>query len=266
MLAFPAASFARFFENHGLLDLRGRPQWRTVVGGGHRYVRRLLSGSSLSARRREAVARVTRGAGGVEVTLASGGRVAFTDVVLACHADEALAMLEHPRTAERELLSRFAYQSNRAVLHTDERLMPRSRRVWSSWNYLASANGEAVDAVSVTYWMNRLQGLPTATNYFVSLNPIAEPRPGRVIAEMTYEHPVFDTGALEAQRRLGTMQGAGGVWFAGSYFGYGFHEDALRSSVDLARQFGVSAPWLGEAPAAAEDAGAPGLVPVEAAP
>jgi predicted NAD/FAD-binding protein len=248
MLTFPAASFARFFDNHGLLNLSDRPQWRTVVGGSHRYVHRMLQDVGDDARCREPVTGVARRDGSVVVKVASGDRLAFTDVVLACHADEALAMLEAPEPSELALLTRFTYQPNRALLHTDPRLMPRSRRVWSSWNYISSRAASGGDAVSVTYWMNRLQGLAASRDYFVSLNPARDPRPGQLIAEMTYDHPVFDTGAIAAQRDLGSIQGTGGVWYAGSYFGYGFHEDALRSSVDLAARFGVRAPWtVGEA-------------------
>jgi predicted NAD/FAD-binding protein len=264
MLTFPAASFARFFENHGLLDLSNRPQWRTVIGGSHRYVRRMLEDIGENARCREPVTRVVRRDGSVEVQLASGGRPAFTDVIIACHADEALAMLEAPGPAEREVLARFRYQPNRALLHTDHRLMPRSRRVWSSWNYLSSRSSSGADAVSVTYWMNRLQGLQASRDYFVSLNPPEDPGPGRLLAEMTYDHPVFDREAIEAQRHLRAIQGTGGVWYTGSYFGYGFHEDALRSSVELAARFGVKAPWLGSgagAGAALTAAGAAELAP-----
>jgi predicted NAD/FAD-binding protein len=259
MLAFPAASFARFFENHGLLNVQDRPRWKTVVGGSHQYVRRILADLGDRVRCRVPVARVARRDGGVEVGLATGERLRFTDVVLACHADEALALLDAPEAAEGEILSRFSYQPNRALLHTDERLMPRSRRVWSSWNYLAGRDAAGADAVSVTYWMNRLQGLDTDRDYFVSLNPIAEPGAGHLVAELTYEHPVFDTGATAAQRRLATIQGNGGVWYTGSYFGYGFHEDALRASVELAGRFGVGAPWVVGAAAAQGAAPAPGL-------
>jgi len=179
----------------------------------------------------------------VEIRLASGERLGFDEVVLACHADEALALLADPLPLERQVLSRFEYQSNRVLLHTDERLMPRSRRVWSSWNYLASQGTNQVDGVSVTYWMNRLQGLKSAKNYFVSLNPLREPRSDSLISEMTYHHPLFDKNAMNAQERLSEIQGQGGIWYTGSYFGYGFHEDALRASVALAERFGVRAPW-----------------------
>ncbi|MGB5585536.1 MAG: FAD-dependent oxidoreductase [Gammaproteobacteria bacterium] len=244
MLDFPAQSFARFFENHGLLDLYDRPQWKTVVGGSHSYIKRLLEEIGPRARLADAAVSVSRKKDRIEVTLASGERMTFDQVVLACHADEALALLTGPLTNEQSILSRFDYQPNRALLHTDERLMPRSRRVWSSWNYLAEQDGAQVEAVSVTYWMNRLQGIRSEREFFVSLNPLREPRPDRLIAEMTYHHPVFDTGAMAAQQRLAEIQGLDRIWYTGSYFGYGFHEDALRASVELAEGFGIRAPWV----------------------
>lgn len=244
MLDFPAKSFARFFENHGLLDLFDRPQWKTVEGGSCTYMKRLIKDLGPQVRSGDGAVSVSRKASGVEVVLASGQRRTFDQVVLACHADEALALLLEPLPIEHQTLSRFDYQANRALLHTDERLMPMSRRVWSSWNYLADQAGDRVDAVSVTYWMNRLQGVQSTKDYFVSLNPLREPRPFRLVTEMTYHHPVFDTGAMQAQGRLPAIQGLDRVWYTGSYFGYGFHEDALRASVELAERFGVKVPWL----------------------
>jgi uncharacterized protein len=244
MLDFPASSFARFFENHGLLDLKDRPQWKTVHGGSHTYLNRMLEDLGPGVRCGDAVTSVTRTGAEVEIALASGGSFRFDQVALACHADEALALLADPLPPERQILSQFQYQPNRALLHTDEGIMPRIRRVWSSWNYLASQREDQVDAVSVTYWMNRLQGLKSAKNYFVSLNPLREPRLESLVAEMTYHHPVFDTDATAAQKRLPAIQGRDRIWYTGSYFGYGFHEDALRASVELAERFGVRAPWL----------------------
>jgi uncharacterized protein len=255
MLDFPASSFARFFENHGLLDLKDRPQWKTVHGGSHTYLNRMLEDLGPGVRCGDAVTSVTRTGAEVEIALASGGSFRFDQVALACHADEALALLADPLPPERQILSQFQYQPNRALLHTDEGIMPRIRRVWSSWNYLASQREDQVDAVSVTYWMNRLQGLKSAKNYFVSLNPLREPRLESLVAEMTYHHPVFDTDATAAQKRLPAIQGRDRIWYTGSYFGYGFHEDALRASVELAERFGVRAPWLsvGDARAAGGD-------------
>jgi predicted NAD/FAD-binding protein len=255
MLDFPAASFAQFFQNHGLLDLRDRPQWKTVQGGSHTYIQRMLQDLGPKARNDDPVTSVTRGEGEIAIRLASGEQLRFDQVVLACHADEALALLADPLPQERDILSRFEYQQNRALLHRDDRLMPRSKRVWSSWNYLASQSRDQIEGVSVTYWMNRLQGLDSDKSYFVSLNPLQEPRAGSLIAEMTYQHPVFDTDAIHAQRRLTEIQGLDRIWYTGSYFGYGFHEDALRASVELAERFGVRAPWLSSADSRAAEPG-----------
>lgn len=239
MLDFPVASLARFFANHGLLDLTGRPQWRTVVGGSHAYVRRILQDLPTGALIQEAVQAVSRIPGAVEVRVASGAVRRFDEVILACHADEALALIAEPDPVERRLLGAFSFQVNDTWLHTDTALMPRSRRVWSSWNYLARPGEGGESPVSVTYWMNRLQGLDGQQDYLVSLNPLTPPRADRVIARMAYDHPVFDQGAVAAQRELPLIQGRGRLWFCGAWSGYGFHEDGLRSAVAVAEALGL---------------------------
>jgi predicted NAD/FAD-binding protein len=259
MLAFPAASLARFFNNHGLLNLVRRPQWKTVCGGSWHYVDKLAADLGSAVRVASPVVAVSRTPAGVEVRLAGGERREFDAVVMACHADEALGLLASPTATESALLSRFRYQPNQAWLHTDRRLMPRSRDVWSAWNYLAEPRSSGgADAVSVTYWMNRLQHLQARQDYLVSLNPLQPPRENRVIAQMTYRHPVFDAAAMQAQQSLHELQGRHRIWFCGSYFGYGFHEDALHASVQVARALGVAIPWLpetssGQAPARIPD-------------
>jgi len=243
MASFPAESLLRFFANHGLLDLRNRPQWRTVCGGSHEYVKKLLQPLQGHSACRDRVTAVQRSADGVTVHAESSGARRFDAVVLACHADQALRLLDQPSQRERSLLGAFRYQRNRALLHSDAGLMPRRRTVWSAWNYLTSEGRDGTEAVSVSYWMNCLQQLEQAPPLFVSLNPLREPQPSSLIAEMDYDHPVFDQQALAAQRLLGTLQGDQGVWYCGSYFGYGFHEDALRSAVQVARRLGVELPW-----------------------
>ncbi|MBK5931400.1 NAD(P)/FAD-dependent oxidoreductase [Halochromatium salexigens] len=239
MLDFPAESLARFFNNHGLLNLIDRPLWRSVSGGSARYVERFLAEIGHEQVRLDAAQAVRRTEQGVEITLASGERPLFDDVVLACHADQALALLDQPSAAEQELLSPFRYQPNRTYLHTDIGLMPQRRQVWSSWNYLSQLTQDGACAVSVTYWMNRLQGLKTDKDYLVSLNPLRLPAEEQIIAEMVYDHPVFDQAAMDAQPRLAELQGQDRLWFCGSYFGYGFHEDALASAVAMADRFGI---------------------------
>lgn len=248
MADYPAAAFVRFFVNHGLLRVTGRPQWRTVVGGSRAYVARMLQRIDGGICVGSPVTRLRRLSPGVEVTTADGARQVFDAVVVAAHADEALAMLDHPTEDERRLLGAFRYTGNLAVLHTDERLMPRRRAVWSAWNYLDQgrpmAGQEGDQAPCVTYWMNRLQGLETERPVFVTLNPRRAPDPARVIARFDYAHPAFDLRAMAAQRDLWRLQGAGGIWYCGSYFGAGFHEDALQSGLAVAEQLGqVRRPW-----------------------
>ncbi len=246
MLEFPAASFLRFFENHGLLNLADRPQWRTVCGGSQQYVRRMWHSLAPHVHVAEAATKVVRGGDKVSVYTERGAHHDFDEVVLACHADEALKLLEQPKRMESEILGSFCYQENRAILHSDRALMPVRPRVWSSWNYLATSRAGETNAVSVSYWMNRLQRLPGERQFFVSLNPLTDPRSETVVAEMTYHHPVFDEQAVAAQRRLSEIQGEHRVWFCGSYAGYGFHEDALRSALNVTSALGVLPPWEDE--------------------
>lgn len=242
MLDFPARSFLQFFHNHGLLDLNDRPQWRTVLGGSREYLQAMRADFRGRIATSEAVRAVRREEGGVRVRTEAAEH-GFDQIVFACHADETLTLLEDGSFWERQLLGAFSYQSNRVLLHTDPALMPRRRRVWSSWNYLADKAGLDERRVSVSYWMNRLQNLPTRRDYFVSLNPLREPRAECVVGEYVYDHPVFRTGALHAQHMLQRLQGNRQTWFCGAYFGYGFHEDAVTSAVAVAGAFGIEAPW-----------------------
>ncbi|MDX2258148.1 MAG: FAD-dependent oxidoreductase [Hyphomicrobiaceae bacterium] len=245
MLDFPVASFARFFANHGLLKVQGRPAWRTVVGGSRSYVGKVLAAFRGKIAAGDPVVSIERGAGNVTVRTRSGSAETYQACVMACHADEALALIDRPTAAERALLGPIGYARNEAVLHTDERLMPRRRRAWTSWNYVGrTQRGGEAESLSVSYWMNRLQPLPTRTQFFVTLNPWRAPRGTHVIARIGYAHPVFDGPAMRAQRDLWSLQGDGGLWFAGSYFGYGFHEDGLQAGLAVAEDLGGHArPW-----------------------
>jgi predicted NAD/FAD-binding protein len=239
---YPAAALIRFFENHGLLSLTRRPQWRTVAGGSRAYLSRLTAGFADRIRRGVKVAQVSRKASGVLVRDTSGGEERFDQVVLATHADQAMALLGAPTPQERELLGAFRYSQNLAVLHEDPSLMPKRRAAWSAWNHVGRR--DEPDSFCVTYWMNELQGLPRDRDLFVTLNPCRPPRPEAVIGVYAYEHPLFDTHALSAQKRLWSLQGRGGVWFCGAHFGAGFHEDGLQSGLAVAEQLGgVRRPW-----------------------
>lgn len=236
---YPAAAFVRFCENHGLLKLSGRPTWQTVVGGSRAYVERLARAIGDGIRTSSPVRWLRRCGDGVEVAAGGAAPRSFDHVVVAAHADQALALLADPSADELRLLGAFRYTANRAVLHADPRLMPRRRRVWSSWNYLARGEQEPP---SLTYWMNRLQGIPDATPRFVSLNPAREPQ--GAFWSGTYTHPRFDTAALSAQEQLWSLQGVRNTWFCGAYFGAGFHEDGLQAGLAVAEALGgVRRPW-----------------------
>lgn len=232
MLAYPVTTFVRFCHNHGLLQVNERPQWYTVKGGARQYVQRIVSGLQ-EVRASEPVLEVRRDAASRRVVVRSrSGAAMYDHVVLACHSDQARRLLVDADADERGVIGNVGYQPNRALLHTDDRLMPASRRVWSSWNYLSAGGNDP--AVSVTYLLNKLQPLPFSTPVFISLNPAVEPRDEFVLGEFEYMHPVFDARAVEAQQRLAGLQGRGGVWFAGAWTGYGFHEDGLKSGLAVA--------------------------------
>lgn len=239
MMEFPAESFVQFFHNHGLLSVDARPQWRTVAGGSHTYVRRILAGFRGEVRLSSRVTSVRRLADRVAVATDSGPAGEFDGVVMAAHADEALGLLADPSDAERRLLGSWTYQPNDTVLHTDASVMPPLRRVWSSWNYTRERGGDAAGPASVTYHMNRLQGLTTGEPLFVSLNRRRPPRAEAVLMGTIDHHPTYSREAVAGQRELPGLSGERRTWYCGSYFGYGFHEDAVRSAVELARRFGL---------------------------
>lgn len=243
MRAFPARHFARFFANHGLLQVKDRPAWRSVVGGSVQYVQAMLAALPGRVSLGQPVTRIRRDAASVSVVTRDGMVRMFDDVVLACHADQALAMIERPTPGETAILGAIRCQDNLAVLHTDASLMPRRRAVWSAWNYLADGGTAAGRPVCLTYWMNRLQTLDTAEPLLVSLNPLRDPAPGRVLSTRTYRHPQFDAAAMQAQARLDEIQGRDRLWFAGAWTGWGFHEDGIASAVRVAQGLGVAAPW-----------------------
>jgi uncharacterized protein len=243
IMAYPAAAFLRFQDNHGLLRLRDRPDWRTVKGGSQSYVSRLTKSFAAQIRTNAAIARIERIGGKAVIVHAGGERETFDHVVLATHADEALALLPDASDDERALLGAFRYSRNEAILHTDETMMPHRGAVWSSWNATGACE-PAPERVNVTYWMNRLQNLPTQRNLFVTLNPTRPLREGSVLKVESYDHPLFDDAAIGAQKRLWSLQGVRNTWFCGAYFGAGFHEDGLQAGLAAAEQLGgVRRPW-----------------------
>ena len=241
--SYPAAAFIRFCENHGLLKLSRRPVWRTVEGGSRTYVTRLTENFADRICVGRPVRSVRRVGAVIEIEDAGGISGRFDHVVIATHADQALRLLRDPSAEERRLLGTFSYSRNTAVLHSDPLLMPVRRAVWSSWNYLSTGSGET-RRLSVTYWMNRLQGLSGDPCLFVTLNPFREPRSSLLVRRETYEHPLFDARAIAAQDSLWSLQGQRNTWFCGAYFGAGFHEDGLQSGLAVAEQLGgTRRPW-----------------------
>ena len=240
MLSYPFATFARFCHNHGLLQLSDRPQWYTVAGGSREYVRRIAMAMD-DVRLATPVTQVRRAAAGVLVHSSVRGRETierFDHVVLACHSDQALAMIEAPTAAERSILGAIGYQPNQAWLHTDRALLPRRKRVWAAWNYLSGPpEGAGAQApVAVSYLINKLQPVPFSSPVVLTLNPPVPPRDDSVLARFDYAHPVFDQAAVAAQARLEQIQGTERLWFAGAWTGYGFHEDGLKSGLAVARR------------------------------
>lgn len=237
-LDIPVDTFVRFFENHGLLQLGGQPRWRTVSGGARVYVDRILRPLGDRVRLGTAVSKVTRHAQGVDVLTDRFGPESFDHVIFACHSDQALGLLGDPTTAEREILGAIRYQANTAVLHTDARFLPRTARARASWNYRLPDKEDA--PATVTYHLNRLQSIASEHDICVTLNPIEAIDPGRVLATFEYAHPLLDPDAVAAQRRHAEISGLRGTWYCGAYWGYGFHEDGVRSGLRVCRSFGAS--------------------------
>ncbi len=242
--AYPLRSYLRFFSNHGLLNIGDHQIWQTVDGGSREYVSRIKQSFGDGVTIRAGARSVARTELGVVVEDVTGRSERFDDVVIAAHADEALGLLTNPDANQKRLLGAFAYTRNRTVLHDDPALMPKRRRVWASWNYIGSSDTGDDQPLCVSYWMNKLQSLDKRQQLFVTLNPLREPKAGSIKQEFDYSHPLFNQAALDAQQDLWSLQGRGGLWFCGSYFGYGFHEDALQSGLAVAEELGnVRRPW-----------------------
>lgn len=242
MRDFPAKTFLRFADNHGLLHIAGKPRWRSVVGGSRTYVAAAAAGVSGEIRLSSPVERIERDAGGVVVSW-PGGSARYDTVVVAAHAPQALALLGEPTSLERELLGAFDTTDSDVVLHSDTSFLPRNPRTHSSWNYFSESAEASAGTLSLTYFLNRLQPLGTEVPLLVTLNAHRPADEAAVRARMDYAHPQFDRSAIAAQGRLGEIQGTGGVWYAGAWQRYGFHEDGLLSAVRVAEAMGASLPW-----------------------
>ena len=234
MLQFPVATMIRFCHNHGLIQVTNRPQWFSVVGGARNYVEKILAGVH-DKRLNTPVRLIERDAHGVRV-ITDGHAERFDQVVIATHTDQALSLLREASGEERSLLGAIRYQDNRAVLHTDASVLPANPKTWAAWNYERAASSERESSrVCLHYLLNRLQRIPFAQPVVVSLNPLQAIEPSTIVGEYDYAHPVFDLGAIEAQKRLPLLQGQQHTWYAGAWTGYGFHEDGLKSGLQVGR-------------------------------
>lgn len=242
MLSFPAITFVQFFKAHGLLSVIGQPQWYTVTGGSHEYVKRLTTPFADRIRTNCGVTRINRSNGTVNITDTQGNTQEYDQVVLACHADQALSMLTDATAQEREILGAFKYSKNLAVLHKDASIMPTRKRCWSSWIY-HSQNEDTSSAIPVTYWMNLLQSIDHAHPVFVTLNPHRAIAKEHIFDEHMFEHPIYSEAAIAAQGRIASIQGQNNTWFCGAYQRNGFHEDGLASAVAVAKGMKAEVRW-----------------------
>ncbi len=250
MLAFPAASFVAFFKNHDLMNgMAPMQRWRTVDGGSREYVSRLAAALGDRVKTGAQAVAVRRPGGQPVVAFADGSEAVFDQVVMACHGPQAARLVQDADAQERDILGVFRTAPNTAVLHSDPSLMPKRRKVWSSWNFLSDGD-PATDTrpAPVTYWMQRLQGIPKETPLFVSLNPTRRIDPDLVHGTYAYDHPILDGVAFQAQKDISAIQGRGGLWYAGAWLGFGFHEDGLRSGLQVAHALGATPVWAKDLP------------------
>ena len=242
MLQFPAESLIRFMKNHSLIQTK-RPKWRTVKGGSKNYVEKLKSDTDAKYHLNSEIVSVERIESGVAITDINGHVEVYDHVIMATHSDQSLDIIADPSDAEHAVLSAVKYIKNDVWLHRDTNLMPKRKNAWASWNYLGSKNESQNRDVSVTYWMNKLQNINPKYPLFVTLNPLEPPKDELTFERYTYAHPLFDTAAINAQERLGEIQGKNGLWFCGAWTAFGFHEDGLKSGLDVARALGGVVPW-----------------------
>lgn len=238
ILQFPAATLIKFFDNHGLLTVNEQPQWYTVKGGSQVYVQKIIAELGEKVLQGRAVVALARKPNGIEITDNTGARQIYRQVIMACHSDQALQLLQAPTAAEQAILGAIKYQANKIIVHKDINFMPKRRSAWASWVYLGDQS-----QLSLTYWMNNLQPLATTQPILVTLNPKTKPDPNLILDEHEFMHPVFDHAAIAAQKRLSEIQGYGGLWFCGAWQGYGFHEDGIASAVRVVESIGGQVPW-----------------------
>lgn len=243
MLEFPASTFIRFFDNHGLLTVNDQPQWYTVKGGSREYIKRLTAKFSDRILLNCGAVKVIRKEDHVAVHDTKGNVSQHDEVIFACHADQALKIIENPTRDEQAVLSNLRYQPNHMILHSDVSFMPRRKGAWTSWVYLSEETKDSSPNMCLSYWMNNLQPLKTDAPIIVTLNPTREPDKSLTHDEYWFDHPVFDEAAIQAQGRIEDIQGKDRLWFCGAYMRYGFHEDGLLSAVTMADKMGGKPSW-----------------------
>jgi len=244
ILDFPARTFLKFFENHGLLTVNGHPQWYTVTGGSREYIKKLTAPYQNSILLNCGVVSVKSDGKMIAVTDTQGQTKTYNRVIFACHADQALRMLAEPTPEQRQVLSAFTYQKNRVIVHSDLSFMPKRKKCWASWVYLSESQQDHKPVVSLSYWMNNLQNLKTSTQVIVTLNPERRPAPDKIYDEVEFEHPVFTQQAIDAQEQIKRIQGQQNMYFCGAYQRYGFHEDGLLSAVQVVELLGEKPQWV----------------------
>lgn len=244
ILDFPARTFLKFFENHGLLTVNGHPQWYTVTGGSREYIKKLTAPYQNSILLNCGVVSVRSDGKMIAVTDTQGQTKTYNRVIFACHADQALKMLDEPTPEQRQVLSAFTYQKNRVIVHSDLSFMPNRKKCWASWVYLSESQQDHKPVVSLSYWMNNLQNLKTSTQVIVTLNPERRPAPDKIYDEVEFEHPVFTQQAIDAQEQIKSIQGQQNMYFCGAYQRYGFHEDGLLSAVQVVELLGEKPQWV----------------------
>jgi len=235
---FPFISFLNFFKNHGLFDLRNRPQWKFIKNGSHSYIKKLLSKNYFEYKTNCLVKRIIRKNDKITIQIKNKKDLEVNKLVLATHADQALSLLDNPDKKEIEILSNFQYTKNKAYLHSDEKFMPKYKSAWSSWNF--KGNNINDSKFSLTYWMNNLQKINSSKNYFVTINP--KEVPVDYYDSTTFEHPIYNLKTIESQKNLLSIQGISNTFYCGSYCGYGFHEDGIQSAAYVADILNVEIP------------------------
>ncbi len=235
---FPLITFVNFFQNHSLFKLKKRPKWKFITGGSNEYIKKIINKNLFNYKTNFIIKKIYRDKKSIKIHNKDGEIFEFDKIIFAVHADQVLDLLEKPSKEEMDIFSNFKYTINSAFLHSDPTLMPKSKKAWASWNFLKRTSS---NKFTLTYWMNLLQNLSTNKNYFVTINPYKKPQ--NIINETVFEHPIYSTETLKAQKEVMKIQGLNSTYYCGAYLGYGFHEDGIQSSAHISKLLGCNLPW-----------------------